>query len=375
MRVAIVHDWVNQAGGGERVLVAIRQLFPSATVFATVYDEARAPAVMRSWGIRTSFLQRIPFARRRHQPFLPLMPLAVEQYDLSEFDLIVSTSSACAKGAIAPVGAVHVCYCFTPCRYIWDQYHDYTRESRARLLFAPIAHWLRIWDRISSDRVDHFIGISREVTSRIRRHYRRDAEVIYPPVDVDRVVPNHRSAEDFYLVVARLVPYKRIDLAIDAANRLRRRLVVVGDGPDRRRLERSAGPTVEFLGSLPDEEVADLYARCRAFLFPGWEDFGIAPVEAQAGGRPVIAYGRGGALETVVDGVTGVFFAEPTAESLIDAMQRADRIDFDAAACRANAERFSEREFRRRFRAAIDAQISRAAAATDDAPTPYIRLA
>jgi glycosyltransferase involved in cell wall biosynthesis len=375
MKVAIVHDWVNQAGGGERVLVAIRQLFPNAPVFATVYDADRAPAEMRGWDIRPSFLQKIPFARRWHQPFLPLMPMAVEQFDLSGFDLVVSTSSACAKGAIAPAGAVHLCYCFTPCRYIWDQYHDYTRGRPSRFLFAPIAHWLRLWDRISSDRVDHFVGISQEVASRIRRHYRRDADVIYPPVDVDRVVPNHRPAEDFYLVVARLVPYKRVDLAIRAANRLRRRLVVVGDGPDRKRLERLAGPTVEMVGSLPDAAVADLYARCRAFLFPGWEDFGIAPVEAQAAGRPVIAYGRGGALETVVDRVTGVFFEEQTVDSLVDAIERAERIDFEVSACRSNAERFDSREFRRRFMAAVDRQISLAAEARTVSRQPYIRLA
>lgn len=361
MRVAITADWLNSYGGGERVLMQLRRMFPDAPVYTTVYNPEALPASVRDWDIRTSFLQRIPFAKKRHQPFLPLMPMAFEQFDMSEYDLVITTNSACAKGVITRPGALNICYCYTPCRYIWDLYHDYTRDLRGRGLFAPVAHWLRVWDRLSADRVDHFIGISHEVAARIRRHYRREPEVIYPPVDVDRIRPNGRPPEDFYLVVARLVPYKRIDLAVQAATRLGRRLIVVGDGSARRRLESLAGPTVEFLGRQSDERVADLMSRCRAFLFPGWEDFGIAPVEAQAAGRPVIAYGRGGAAETVVDGATGVLFEEQTAEAVVEAMLRADRISFDPAVCRRNAERFGNGVFRAQLKTAIERQLQEAA--------------
>ena len=369
MKVAITADWLNTSGGGERVLMQLHRMFPDAPVYTTVCDRDAIPAAMRDWDIRTSFLQRVPFAKRRHQPFLPLMPMAFEQFDMSEYDLVITTNSACAKGVITRPGALNVCYCYTPCRYIWDLYHEYTRGMRTRALFAPVAHWLRVWDRLSADRVDHFIGISHEVGSRIRRHYRRDAEVVYPPVDVDRIRPNGLPPEDFYLVVARLVPYKRVDLAVQAASRLGRRLVVVGDGSERRRLEALAGPTVEFLGRRGDDEVAELLARCRAFLFPGWEDFGIAPVEAQAAGRPVIAYGRGGAAETVVDGATGVLFEEQTVDSLAEAMLRADGIAFDPATCRRNAERFGSDVFRAQLGAAIERQLQAARAARPAVPT------
>lgn len=358
MRVAIVTDWMSNVGGGGRVLTHLHDMYPDAPIYTSISDPARLPAAMRKWDIRTSFLQRVPFARRRYQAFLPLMPLAFEQFDLREFDLVISTSSACAKGVITGPDTVHVCYCYTPCRYIWDLYHDYTRDLPFRWAVAPVAHWLRIWDRLASDRVDHFVAISHEVSRRVRRHYRRDAEVVYPPVDLERFTPSGAPAEDFYLVVSRLVGYKRIDLAVEAANRLGRRLLVVGEGPARRRLAALAGPTVQFLGHLPDEEVASLLARCRAFLFPGWEDFGIAPVEAQAAGRPVIAYGRGGALETVVDGTTGLFFEEQNAESLIDAMLELEAREFDSGACRRNAERFGGAEFRYRVLEAINRQLS-----------------
>jgi glycosyltransferase involved in cell wall biosynthesis len=367
VRVAITYDWLNQYGGGERVLTELHGLFPDAPIYTALYDPSRLPAHMQGWDVRPSFLQRIPFAARRHQPFLPLMPTAFEEFDLSEYDLVLTMSSACAKGVITPPGTLNLCYCLTPCRYIWDLYHEYTRGLRLRPLIAPVAQWLRMWDQLSSERVDDFMAISHEVASRIRRHYRRDAEVIYPPVEVDRFAPSGRPAEDFYLVVSRHVAYKRLDLAVEAANRLGRRLVVVGDGPQRRRLEALAGPTVEFIGRQSDEQIASLYARCRALLFPGWEDFGIAPVEAQAAGRPVIAYGRGGATETVVHGATGVFFEEQSVDSLAQAMLDFERMSFDPALCRRNAERFDRREFCHRLREAIDRRV-RAARETPAVP-------
>lgn len=357
MKVAITHDWFASYGGGERLVAELHQMFPDAPIYTAVYDPEKVPPHVREWDIRPSFIQRIPLSRSRHQLFLPLMPMAFEQFDLSGYDLVITSSTACAKGVITGPETLNICYCNTPCRYIWDQYHDYTRDHRAKALIAPIAHWLRIWDRLSSDRVDHFIANSHEVAQRIRRHYRRDSEVIYPPVDVERITPNGRDPEDFYLVVGRLVPYKRVDLAVEAANRLGRRLLVVGEGTEMKRLQAMAGPTVEILGWRSDEDVADLLARCRAFLFPGWEDFGISAVEAQAAGRPVIAYARGGALETVVEGKTGVFFEAQTVDAVIDAMQRADRIGFDPQVCRRNAERFEAAQFRRRIIATVERQV------------------
>lgn len=354
MKVAITYDWLNQFGGAERVLVELHDMYPDAPVYTTVHAPERLPAEMQGWDVRTSFLQRLPFARRRHQLFLPLMPMAFEQFDLREYELVLTTSSACAKGVITAPDALNICYCYTPSRYLWDLYHDYTRDMKGRFLFAPIAHWLRQWDQLSAARVDHFIAISHEVARRIRRHYRRDAEVIHPPVDVERFRPDGDPPEDFYLVVSRLVAYKRIDLAIEAANLLKRRLVVVGDGPERSRLEALAGPTIEFRGRLPDAEIAALYARCRAFLFPGLEDFGIAPVEAQAAGRPVIAYGRGGVLDTVVEGVTGTFFDEQSAVALAKAITEFERTRWDADRCRRNAERFDRRHFVQRFGDAVE---------------------
>lgn len=357
MRVAITTDWLNSFGGAERVLIQLHRMFPEAPIFTSVYDPTGLPPEMQGWDVRPSFLQRIPFAKRRHQWLLPLMPLAFEQFDLREYDLVLTTSSACAKGVITRPETLNICFCHTPTRYLWDLYHDYVGGRRAAPLIAPVAHWLRMWDRLAADRVDHFVANSRQTAARIARHYRRESEVVHPPVDVERFAPDGREPDDFYLVVSRLVEYKRIDLAVEACNRLGRRLVVVGDGPGMAGLRRLAGPTVEFRGKLPDAEVAALYARCRAFLFPGHEDFGIAPVEVQAAGRPVVAYGRGGAEETVIDGATGVLFDEQSVESLCAAMLRLEQGRFVPADCRRNAERFASEHFRRRMEEIIQRQL------------------
>lgn len=349
MRVALVADWLDTAGGGERVLMELHRMYPDAPVYTTVHDPARIPQELRGLDVRTSFIQRLPWIRSSHLRFLPLMPMAVERYDLSGYDVVVSMSSACAKGVITGPRTLHVCYCFTPCRYLWDLYHEYVRGVARRIVAAPVLGYLRRWDRASSVRVDRFVAISGEVADRIRRHYDRDSEVVFPPVDVDRIRPDGRDPEDFYLVVSRLVGYKRVDLAVQAATRLGRRLVVVGAGPELKRLRAMAGPTVEFRGRLSDPEVAELYARCRALLFPGLEDFGIVPVEVQAAGRPVIAFGEGGVLDTVVDGETGTLFREQTVDSLVEAMLRHEGRAWDPAACRRNAERFDAAEFRRQL--------------------------
>jgi glycosyltransferase involved in cell wall biosynthesis len=358
MNVALITDWMSNVGGGGRVLSHLHAMFPEAPIYTTILDPSTLSPAMREWDVRTSFLQRIPFARRHYQAFLPLMPLAFEQFDLRAYDLVISASSACAKGVITSPDTCHVCYCYTPCRYLWDLYPDYTQYSRARPLMAAAAHWLRQWDRVSADRVDHFVAISQEVAGRIRKHYRRQTEVVYPPVDTERVLPNGAPPEDFYLVVSRLVPYKRVDLAVAAATRMRRRLIVVGRGPELKRLRSIAGPTVEFAGWRSDEEVGELMARCRALLFPGHEDFGITPVEAQAAGRPVIAYARGGATETVADGATGVHFEQQSEDALIEAIRRFERQSWSAQQCRDNALRFSATEFRERMGHVIERALS-----------------
>jgi glycosyltransferase involved in cell wall biosynthesis len=377
MQVAITTDWLNSFGGAERVLIELHRMFPAAPVYTSVYEPSGLPQSMQGWDVRTSFLQRLPFARRRHRAFLPLMPLAFEEMDLGEYDLVLTTSSAFAKGVITRPGALNVCYCYTPPRYLWDLYHQYVRGLRTRMLIAPLAHRLRMWDRLSAERVDRFLTSSHEVAARIRKHYGREAEVIPPPVDVEQFRPNGKPPEDFYLVVSRLVGYKRVDLAVEAANRSRRRLVVVGEGPERRRLQALAGPTAEFTGRLEDEEVAGLYSRCRALLFPGHEDFGITPVEAQAAGRPVVAYGRGGACETVVDGVTGVLFPAQTVEGLLAAIDRLEASAPDPVACRRNAERFSAAHFRERLLGSIERALHEARGTTSplDAAPSTVELA
>jgi len=361
MRVAITTDWLNSFGGAERVLQELIQIYPDAPIYTSLYDPSRLPADLRDHDVRTSFLQRIPFARRRHQALFPLMPHAFEQFDFSEFDVVVSTSSACSKGVVTPSSTFNLCYCYTPPRYLWDLYHAHLKGRFGRSLIALAAHRMRLWDRLAADRVDQFVAISHEVSARISKHYRRPSEVIYPPVRVDRFrdLPA-RDAEDYYLVVSRLVPYKRIDLAIAAANRLGRRLVVVGDGPERAALARLAGPTVDLVGWRDDEEITELYSGCRAFLFPGEEDFGIAPVEAQAAGRPVVAFGKGGATETVVHGKTGILFDRQCVEDLADAILTLDRWTIDSRACKRNAERFDASVFRSRLGDAVMESVRRA---------------
>jgi glycosyltransferase involved in cell wall biosynthesis len=317
-----------------------------------VFDPSRLPTEVRDWTVRTSFLQRFPLVERYSRLLLPLMPMAFERFDFTGFDVVITMSSAYSKNIRTAGGTKNVCYCLTPPRYLWDLTHEYLRGP-ARLLATPLIGSLRAADRRAAARVDQFLAISETVADRVRRTYAREALVVFPPVDTDRIRPNGIAPEDFYLVVSRLVPYKRIDLAIEACNRLRRRLLVVGTGPEQKRLTELAGPTVTLLGSLDDDAVADLYARCRAFIFPGLEDFGITPVEAQAAGRPVVAYGVGGAAETVIDGVTGVFFHTQTIDAVTAAMEQLERMEIEPRACRANAERFDSAVFRDRIGAVV----------------------
>jgi glycosyltransferase involved in cell wall biosynthesis len=370
-RIALTTDWLVTFGGAERVLGELLRLYPGAPIHTTVHDPAGLPEECRGWNVQPSFLQRVPFARRHHRPFLPLMPMAFEAFDLDAYDVVLTTSSACAKGVITPPDVPNVCYCYTPPRYLWDQFHVQTRNVRGRALVGLATHWLRMWDRAAADRVDHFVAISDTVAARIRKYYRRESTVVYPPVDTDQFRPNGRDHEGFLLVVSRLVPYKRIDLAVAAANRAGLRLVVVGDGPELQRLRALAGPTVSFLGRRPDAEIADLYARCEALLFPGMEDFGITPVEAMAAGRPVIAYGKGGATETVLDGVTGVLIDEQSVDAIIAAVDRLRHERYDPFACRDRALRFDATIFRERIAAIVsDAASGRLGARSESSRVP-----
>lgn len=356
MKVAIVHYWFVGMRGGEKVIEALCRLYPQADIFTHVFVPEAVSSIIRERTVRTSFIGRLPRAPRLYQRYLPLMPLALEQLDLRGYDLIISSESGPAKGIIPPPGSTHICYCHSPMRYIWNMFHDYRDRSGplTRALMPILAHYIRNWDAVSSNRVDHYVANSQTVAARIRRYYRRDAEVIHPPVDVDSfaVLPEAERG-DFYLMAGELVGYKRPDLAVEAFNRTGRRLAVIGGGEMLDRLRRIAGPTVAIMGPQPFAVLKDHYARCRALVFPGEEDFGIVPVECMASGRPVIAYGRGGATETVVDGVTGLFFEEQSTEAITAALERFEAAQFDPAVIAAHARRFSADVFDRRFRAHV----------------------
>jgi glycosyltransferase involved in cell wall biosynthesis len=373
MKVALVHDYLNQMGGAERVVLALHELFPDAPLYTSIYDPRRVDAAFRSMDIRTTFMQKLPLVKKHHQPFLPLYPFAMERLDLRGYDLVLSSSSAFGKGVITRPGTMHICYCHTPMRWCWN-YDEYVeREHLGRLTRTVLPFFitnLRVWDQTTSMRVDHFIANSPVVAERIQKYYRRDAVVIPPPIEASRFhFDPTAQPEEYFLVVSRFMPYKRIDLAIEACNQLGLPLLISGSGRDEQRLRKLAGPTIRFLGRLSDEEVLDYYARCRALILPGEEDFGITPLEAQASGRPVIAYGAGGALASVIDGVTGVFFREQTVASLAATLATFDEARFDARAIRNHALEFDKPRFHRRILQFIEAKMSAARAAEPRTPT------
>ncbi|WNL40120.1 glycosyltransferase family 4 protein [Halomonas sp. PAMB 3232] len=371
MKVAIVHDWLTTWAGAEKALAELASCFPQAEIFTTVNFLASddMPA-LKGRAIHTSVIQRLPFARKHYRRYLPLMPLAIEQFDLKGFDLILSSSHAVAKGVLCDPGAVHICYCYSPMRYAWDMQHQYLRQTgKERGVASWLMRWqlhrLRQWDFISAQRVDHFVAISHYIKRRIARCYRRDAEVIYPPVQVERF-RHDQPRDEFYLTASRMVPYKRIDLIIEAFNRLPdKRLVVIGDGPDRARLSAMAGPNVTVLGYQPDDVLVDYLERARAFLFMAEEDFGILPVEAQAAGAPVIGYGVGGLSETMLDDTTGLWVAEQTSAALIERIhqfeqrRRSEPDAFSPTACRQSAERFATANFRRAILSLVEQHLNR----------------
>ncbi len=360
MHLALVHDWLNQIGGAEDVLEVLVGMFPRAPIYTSMYWREGMPETYRAWNIRITWMNHLPGIYRHHQPYLPLYPLAFARLDLSGYDLVLSNKSGFCHGVRAGEAA-HICYCLTPTRYVWDFDAYAAREALPpvlRTVLRPLVALLCRWDYQAAQRVDHFVAISTEVQARIRRTYGRDSVVIHPPVDSARFrpAPTH---DDYYLIVSRLIPYRRIDLAVRAFNQLGLPLVIAGDGRDREALEALAGPTITFLGRVPDEDLPVLFARCRAYVLPGEEDFGIAPVQAQAAGRPVIAYGAGGALDTVIDGATGVFFREPTPEALVAAVRTFDSNAIDSHVCRANAERFAVEVFKEKLSQFIRDKVTR----------------
>lgn len=366
MKVAIVHDWLTTWAGAEKALAELLACFPQAEIFTMVnfLDVEKIPC-LAGRKIHTSFIQRLPAARKHYRRYLPLMPLAVEQFDLKGFDLILSSSHAVAKGIISDPGALHLCYCYSPMRYAWDMQHQYLRQSgNHKGLMSGIMRWqlhrLRQWDYVSAQRVDHFIAISHYIKRRIETFYRRESSVIYPPVEVEKFRAD-RPREAFYLTASRMVPYKRIDLVIDAFNRTpQRQLIVIGDGPDFAKLKAKAGPNVTLLGYQPDSVLIDHLERARAFVFMAEEDFGILPVEAQAAGAPVIGYGVGGMRETIIDQVTGLWVPEQSVSALLTALTRFEEArpeasgerqtslepPFSPALCRNSAQRFASAHFR-----------------------------
>ena len=367
MKTAIVHDWLVTYGGAERVLQSMLDEFPEADLFS-LYDfiPPQERNFIMNKPVTTSFLQKFPRAKVKYRSYLPLMPLAIEQFDLSNYDLVISNSYAVAKGVITGPDQVHVCYCNSPIRYAWDLTHQYLRESGfdqglRSWAVRVVLHYIRQWDLRSANGVDEFIANSRFIARRIWKVYRRRAHVINPPVDVDRFEV-FSPKENFYLTASRMVPYKKIDLIVEAFSSMPdKSLVVIGDGPDFNKVKKKAGRNISLLGYQPFEVLKDHMQRARAFIFAAEEDFGIVPVEAQACGTPVIAYGKGGALETVIENETGLFFHEQSPKEVVDAVCQFERIrdSFDPDSIRRNALRFSKERFRKEFKAFVDKAISK----------------
>ncbi len=353
MKIALVQDFLNQYGGAERVLEVLCEIFPDAPIYTLLYDEKATGYAFKDKEIHTSFLQKIPFSRTHHRIFPMLMPLAIEQFDLSYYDVILSNSASFAKGIITKPQTKHINYCMTPTRFLWDDSQRYIDEFRypwpIKKLVPFFISYLRIWDKEAALRVDKFVANSNFVKTRIKKYYHTDADVIHPPVSTDKFYISNQK-DDYFLMVGRMVPYKRFDLAIKVFNAIGKPLKIVGDGPERRRLKKMAGKNIEFLGLISDYKMPEIYSRAQAVIFPQEEDFGIVPLEAMASGRPVIAYKGGGALETIIDNKTGIFFDQQSEIALAQAVGQYYQTDFDPDFIRSHARTFDKEIFKQRIR-------------------------
>jgi glycosyltransferase involved in cell wall biosynthesis len=369
MKIALVHDYLNQYGGAEKVLEAFVEIFPDAPIYTLFYDQKIVDEFFPEKKIRASFLQKVPFIKRHHRIFPPLMPMAVEKFNFSDYDLVISDSAAFGKGIITNPKTLHICYCHTPTRYAWDDSHKYIKEfSMPKLakIFVPFfMNYLRLWDKEAAQRVDKFICNSRFVEQRIKKYYKQDAEVIYPPIDTDFFKPSDlakspsaTNGASYYLMVGRLLPYKRFDIAIEAFNKLELPLKIIGKGPEMKKLKKMANWNIEFLGELAGEKLREYYQNCQALIFPQEEDFGIVALEAMGCGKPIIAYRGGGALESVLEGKTGVFFDEQNTDSLVEAVKKfcllINELGFDSTFIRNHAVKFDKEIFKKKIKDFID---------------------
>lgn len=354
MKLAIVHDWLTNMGGAEQVVINFKEVYKDAPIYTTFYNPNNLDDKLKNLDVKTSFLQKKKMVTN-HKKYFPLMPLAFENFDLNEYDVVLSSSSSCAKGVITKPGSIHICYCHTPMRYAWEKRDEYLNGmgKLKKKLIKILLHYMRIWDYASSARVDYFIANSTEVQKRIKKHYKRDSIVINPPVRCN-LFDISETDGDYYFIVSRLVGYKRFNLAVQACSQLGKKLVIIGDGPEKEKLMSLANENITFLGRQPDDVVKKYMSECKALLYPGEEDFGIVPVEAQACGRPVIAYGKGGVLDSVVPEKTGVFFKEQSVESLKEAILKFEKMSFDKQEIRKHALKFDESVFREKIQKYIE---------------------
>jgi glycosyltransferase involved in cell wall biosynthesis len=363
VRVAFIHDWLNGMRGGERCLEALCEVYPDAHLYTLFHEKGKLSPTIEAMQIHTSFVQKLPFVFGKYRHYLPLFPVAIEQFDVRDYDLVISLNHCVANGVITRPQTCHISYTFTPMRYAWDLYQDYFGGNRlrglSRYLIPYCMNYLRMWDMVASKRVDYFVAISEHVQKRIAKHYRRTAEVIYPPVDAEFYTPATDSKkEDFFLIVSAFAPYKKLDLAVDAFNHLNVPLKIIGQGQDEKRLQALAKPHIQFLGALSDAEVRDHYRRCRALVFPGEEDFGIVPLEAQTCGTPIIAYAKGGVLETTIAGETALWFREQTVEAIIAAVRQFEQHAFDSITIRTHACRFAKSRFKQEMQRYIEQKLA-----------------
>lgn len=354
-KIALVADWLTNLSGAEKVIEVLWKHFGKPPIYTTIFNPKKT-GIFKEADVRTSFLNKYPCAKRKHQLFLPWMPRAVESLNLDEYDMVISSSHSCAKGVITKPDTIHICYCHTPTRYAWEMHFDERINSKnpfKRFMVEKLMHSIRMWDRLAADRVDHFIANSSFVAERIKKYYRQESVVIHPPVETNKFIIS-KTPGDYFLAVGRLIPYKKFDLIIETCNQLEIPLKIIGTGPEEKKLRKMAGKNIEFLGRLTEKELIETYANCKAFVLPQVEDFGIAPIEAMASGRPVIAFQKGGALDFVIHEKTGIFFQKQDVASLAKAIRKLDTIQWNSEEIKAHAETFSTENFLKKMNAFIE---------------------